>query len=232
MPRRCARMRCSSRERGREIGHHHVEPVARRRRSWLTRAPSSTGRLVGPPISSCTGPLAAVPVAHLAADRAELRLRAARPSPRARRTTSPTALDHRAFDGEAEVVPAVLAGRREIGVLDVEPAEHRHLAVGDDDLLVVADQVARGSSSGMKQQNVPARLDQRRRRTRRSAAAPKPSTISAHVDPAPRRRGQRVAHRARRIRRWRRCRTRSLRLLARAVDQRRAAPRAGPRPPG
>ena len=132
-----------------------------------------------------------VPLAHLAADRAELRAGIARPSPRARRTT-PRRARPPAPDGEAEVAPAFRSRRREIGVLDVEAAEHRHRAVGDDDLLVVANQVAPGQPRNETAERA-AGLDQRREE-RLAGHRAEAVDDHAHIDPAARRGDQRVAH--------------------------------------
>ncbi len=56
-------------------------------------------------------------------------------------------------------MPAIVGGRREIGLGDVEAADHRAAPVGDDDLLVIADQVAH-RALGRKSAETGAGLDQ------------------------------------------------------------------------
>jgi hypothetical protein len=176
--------------RGREIGHDHVEPPAFEQvAADLARPARQAPRR--PADQDLHRPLAAVPAAHLADDRAELRIGSCGP---VGQLVEPGAdpRHHRAFDGEGEVVPAVFSRRGEIAVLDVEAAEHRDPAVGDDDLLVVADQVTPRPLGEEAAERAPG-LDQRGEEAlvgdRAEAVDDQP-----HFDPAPRRRDERVAH--------------------------------------
>ena len=90
-------------------------------------------------------------------------------------------------------MPAVLVGRREIALFDVEAADHGALAVGDGELLMIADQRA-AAPFRLETIEPPARFHEWGEEFVLDLVGPEPVDGERNVDPAFGGADQRIAH--------------------------------------